>query len=119
MAEFSVNVSRGAGCLDQVVSALAGARIESVACACPADREGIATFSVPGAAAEAQRSVRGVGAEETGTPVLTVKVANEPGCLSRVTSSLSEAGVIIASLACACADGDESGIVAVGLQRRG
>src|SRR5439155_23635437 len=99
MAEFSVNVSRGAGCLDEVASALAEARIESVACACAADREGIATFSVPGAVVAAQRSIPGVRAEETRAPVLTIKVANEAGCLSRVTSTFSEAGVIIASLA--------------------
>jgi hypothetical protein len=119
MPEFSIKVSRSAGCLDQVASALAGVRIESAACACAADREGIATFSLPDESTETKQALQRVKPEETRSSVLHIKVPNEAGCLSRVTSVLSEAGVTIASLACACAAGDDSGIVSVGLHPRG
>jgi acetolactate synthase small subunit len=56
--------------------------------------------------------------KESDVAVFHVNVRNEAGCLSRVTSALSRAGVTIGSLACACAASDVSGTVAVGLLPR-
>ena len=111
MAEYSVRVTSKAGCLDKVADSLKGARVTSAACAC-AGGDGFATFSVD------EKVKLTADAKETGTPVLHIAVRNEAGCLSRVTSALSQAGVTIGSLACACGHGDATGIVAVGLLTR-
>jgi len=118
MSEFAVRVSRGAGCLDNIVGRLGKeqVQIESLACACSGAEEAVASFSV----AEPDRlsgleEIQGRRAEAS---ILHVRVPNEAGCLARVTTPLGEAGVTISSLSCACASGDESGIVAVGLARK-
>jgi acetolactate synthase small subunit len=118
MAEFSARVACAAGCLDQFAEAFdaRGPRLESLACLAQEGGEGVVTFSVE---ESKDFSIPGVETRETGTAVLQVKVANRAGCLAGVTSSLTKAGVTIGSLACACAAGDESGIVSVGLTPRG
>jgi hypothetical protein len=119
MAEFSVAVSQEVGCLDGVADRLAREeiQIESLACLCGGEAS-VANFSVPESARSKAEALQELGARETGSPVLHIKVPNELGCLSRVTSAFSQAGVNLNSLACACAAGDESGIVAVGLRAR-
>lgn len=121
MAEFSARISCGAGCFDAVAEALdaAGGRLESLACVSGDGNEGVVTFSVADLEGLKAESFRGIEARDTGVSVLQVKVPNSAGCLSDVTASLSKAGVSIGSLACACAAGDESGIVSVGLTPRG
>jgi len=114
MAEYSVRVTSKVGCLDKVADTLTktGAQINSLACACQGG-DGFATFSL---AKSVKLDI--ADAKETGISVLHVNVRNEAGCLSRVTSALSQAGVAIGSLACACAPGDVSGTVAVSLLAR-
>lgn len=114
--EFSVRVTHGVGCLEKVTNALtdAGVQIHSASCACSGG-DGFAAFSVSEIQPDALKSI---GAEVSATPILNVHVRNEAGCLSRVTSSLSSAGVTIGSLACACSPNDVSGTVAVGLVPR-
>ena len=115
MAEYSVRVSSKVGCLDSIAESLtkANAQINSVACAC-AGGEGFATISV-----EKKLKLDVPIAKEAGSvSVLNVNVRNEAGCLSRVTSALTQAGVTIGSLACACAPTDVMGTVAVGLLAR-
>jgi len=114
MAQFSVRVRSGAGCLDRVTDALRSAHVTSMACACEGAAEGLATFSVR----ETDLNLGGITATEAVIPALHVSVRNEAGCLSRVTSSLSRAGASIGSLACACAEHDVTGIVAVSLLPR-
>jgi len=113
MSEYSVRVSSKLGCLDKVADSLskAGAQVNSLACACEGG-DGFATFSL------AKEVKLDIDAKATGIPVLHVNVRNEAGCLSRVTSALSRAGVTIGSLACACSAADLSGTVAVGLLPR-
>lgn len=120
MAEFSAKVACRAGCLDEFADALdrVGGRLESLACLSQEGDEGVVTFSVADPKQLTRDSFGGIDARETGVSVLQVKVPNAAGCLSTVTSSLSKAGVTIGSLACACAAGDESGIVSVGLTPR-
>lgn len=112
--QFSVPVTRDVGCLDDITERLGrgGVEIESLACLCR-EGDGVATFSVPEGTVE--QDLGDLRAEETGISVLQVKVPNEAGCLSQVTSAFSRAGVTIGSLACACSRGDISGTVAVGL----
>lgn len=114
MAEFSVRVSSKIGCLDSIAESFAKAntQIHSVACACSGG-DGFATFSVA-----KKVKIDLAATKETDAAVLHVNVRNEAGCLSRVTSALSHAGVTIGSLACACAPSDLSGTVAVGLLPR-
>jgi len=118
MAQFNGRLSCSAGCLDRVASALeaADARIESLACLTQDGEEGVVTFSVADTERVSEDAFVDFGARKTGVPVLQVKVPNAIGCLSGVTSAFSGAGVVIDSLACACAAGDESGIVSVGLR---
>ncbi len=104
--------------MDSIVGRLGkeDVQIESLACACSGAEEAVASFSV----AEPERlsgleELRGRPAESS---ILHVKVPNARGCLARVTTPLSEAGVTISSVSCACAAGDESGIVAIGLARK-
>ena len=111
MAEYSVRVTSKVGCLDKVADSLKTARINSVACACDGG-DGFATFSV------ADKVKLAADARESAAPVLHINVRNEAGCLSKVTSTLSQAGVTIGSLACACGAADASGTVAVGLLTR-
>lgn len=115
MAEYSVRVSSKVGCLDSIADSLtkANAQINSVACAC-AGGDGFATFSV-------EKKVKldvPLAKDAPGLSVLHVNVRNEAGCLSRVTSALTQAGVTIGSLACACSASDVMGTVAVGLLAR-
>lgn len=114
MKQFSVRVSPKVGCIDKVADTLfeRGVHVESLACACEAG-EGLATFSVSDK--EPLKSLADIGAKETGIPVLHINVRNEAGCLSRVTSALSHAGVAVGSLACACSAADLTGTIAVGL----
>lgn len=117
MAEYSVRVSSKVGCLDSIADSLtkANAQVNSVACAC-AGGEGFATFSVE---KKVKLDVPGIAKDTAASiSVLNVNVRNEAGCLSRVTSALSQAGVTIGSLACACAPTDVMGTVAVGLLAR-
>jgi acetolactate synthase small subunit len=118
MAEFAVRVSREAGCLDNLVGRLGKeqVQIESLACACSGVEEAVASFSV--VEPERLSGLEDIGGRRAESSVLHVKVPNTAGCLARVTTPLSEAGVNISSLSCACASGDESGIVAVGLARK-
>lgn len=118
MSEFAVEVSRGAGCLDRIVGRLGQeqVQIESVACACSGTERAVASFSV--AEPERLKGLEDLGGRPAESSILHVKVPNERGCLGRVTTPLSEAGVSISSLSCACAAGDESGIVAIGLARK-
>jgi len=123
MATFSARISCGAGCFDGVAEALdaVGGRVESLACVSGEGGEGVVTFSLADVDVEKLRAeaFSRIEARETEVSVLQVKVANTAGCLTNVTSSLSKAGVSIGSLACACAAGDEGGIVSVGLEPRG
>jgi hypothetical protein len=114
MAQFSLRVRSEAGCLDRVAEALQSAHVTSMACACEAGAQGFATFSVR----EADVTLGGITHTEAPIPILQVSVRNEAGCLSRVVTSLSRAGVSVGSLACACAEDDVTGIVSVGLLPR-
>jgi len=118
MAQFTGRLACSAGCLDSVASALeaAGARVQSLACLSQAADEGVVTFSVADTERLSDEALGDFGARDTGVPVLQVKVPNAVGCLGQVTSAFSQAGVVIDSLACACAAGEESGIVSVGLR---
>jgi acetolactate synthase small subunit len=118
MAQFTASIACSAGCLDQVARAFdtAGARVESLACLSREGDEGIVTFSVADDDRLKEDAFRDFGGRKTDVPVLQVKVPNAAGCLAGVTSAFSRAGVVIDSLACACAAGDESGIVSVGLR---
>jgi hypothetical protein len=118
MAQFTADLSCSAGCLDQVAESVeaVGGRLESFACLSREGDQGVVTFSVAGVERASEDAFRGIRVRQTGVPLLQVKVPNAAGCLSGVTSALSQAGVVIDSLACACAAGDESGIVAVGLR---
>lgn len=122
MAEFSARLSCAAGCLDAVASALESteARLESLACLSQDGAEGVVTFSLEegGRQSVSADASKRLDLRETGASVLQVKVPNRAGCLSQVTTSLSNAGVTIGSLACACSAGDTSGIVSVGLLPR-
>lgn len=114
MGEYSVRVSSKVGCLDKVADTLtkSGAQINSLACACGGG-DGFATFSLA-------KSVKLdlAEAKESEISTLHVNVRNEAGCLSRVTSAFSKAGVTIGSLACACSAADVTGTVAVGILAR-
>jgi acetolactate synthase small subunit len=118
MPEFAIRVSRAPGCLDNVVGRLGKeqVQVESLACACSGVEEAVASFSV--AEPERLRGLEDIGGRPAESSILHVKVPNTAGCLGRVTTPLSEAGVNIDSLSCACASGDESGIVAIGLARK-
>jgi len=121
MAQFTANARCASGCLDGFADALDafGGRVESLACLSEDGSNGVVTFSIAEAETFNVQSVPEANLRETGVSVLQVKVSNRAGCLSGVTSSLTRAGVTIGSLACACAAGDESGIVSVGLTPRG
>lgn len=121
MPTFSARISCGAGCFDAVAKSLdaAGGRLESLACVSGERDEGVVTFSIADVEQISADQFKDIKARDTGIAVLQVKVANRAGCLSNVTASLGKAGVSIGSLACACAAGDEAGIVSVGLEPRG
>ncbi|MBV9327150.1 MAG: hypothetical protein JO352_25630 [Chloroflexi bacterium] len=121
MPQYSLRLSDRAGCLDEFAKAATevGLRIQNLACAC-GERDVIATFSLQESehdVAQLASAIQRVGAQQAEAPVLNFQVANRAGCLERVVTPFSQAGVRIQSLSCACSPGEAFGQVSVSIRR--